>query len=91
MAVEQGNWESLGRCNFSVTPKKNVPNMFPDTDRGRKTAKDFCRSCRVPDACLEAALSYKMQDGVRGGKSEAQRYRILANRDREEKLSKPAI
>ncbi len=90
MTVEQGNWEGLGRCNPKVTPK-GVPDMFPDTAEGRVIAKKFCAPCTVKRPCLDDALTEEIQLGVRGGKTEGERSRIIANRRREQDLSKPSI
>lgn len=59
-----------------------VSMMFPsDSDEvGVREAKAVCAHCPVREACLQYALSNRIQEGVWGGASESERRRALRRR-----------
>ncbi len=60
----------------------NIPPslFFPSNGSGVEVARKICADCPVREACLEHALTYRIDHGVWGGCSERERRRILKRR-----------
>src|ERR1044072_9383285 len=54
--------------------------FFPSDGVGVDKASKICGQCPVQAACLEYALTYRIDHGVWGGASERERRRILKRR-----------
>jgi WhiB family redox-sensing transcriptional regulator len=54
--------------------------FFPSDGVGVDKARKICAQCSVQPACLEYALTYRIDHGVWGGASERERRRILRRR-----------
>jgi WhiB family transcriptional regulator, redox-sensing transcriptional regulator len=54
--------------------------FFPNDGLGVQVAQRICADCSVKSACLEYALSNRVDHGVWGGTSERERRRILRQR-----------
>lgn len=53
---------------------------FPEKGGTSSPAKKICHSCIHESECLEDALSQPHQTGIRGGKSDRERKRIITDR-----------
>ncbi len=73
--MEHLEWMSRGLC-ASVPPS----TFFPSDGAGVEAARKICAGCPVKDACLEHALTHRIDHGVWGGCSERERRRILQRR-----------
>ena len=69
------DWMSLGDCR-----DKPPSIFFPNDGVGVEIARRICRKCPVQEACLEYALTNRIDHGVWGGASERERRRILRRR-----------
>jgi WhiB family transcriptional regulator, redox-sensing transcriptional regulator len=68
-------WMATGNCrNYPPT------TFFPSDGVGVDRARKICATCPVAEACLEHALSNRIDHGVWGGASERERRRILKRR-----------
>jgi len=56
--------------------------FYPVSDEEAGPAKAVCGKCAVQEACLEHALMLRERDGVWGGATEKERWRILRKRRR---------
>ena len=69
------SWMAKGNC------AGQAPDLFfPSDGVGVEVAKKVCAGCPATEACLEYALTYRIEHGVWGGCSERQRRRILKAR-----------
>jgi WhiB family redox-sensing transcriptional regulator len=69
------DWMEVGKC------KDLSPSIFfPSDGVGVQEAQRICAECPVAEACLEYALTERVDHGVWGGKSERERRRILRRR-----------
>lgn len=68
-------WMELGKCR-DLDPAI----FFPSDGIGVQSAQRICKECPVQSACLEYALSNRVDHGVWGGTSERERRRILRQR-----------
>jgi len=68
-------WMGEGNCRL-YPPSTFFPSDGVGVDRARK----ICKGCPVLDACLEYALTERIEHGVWGGCSERERRRILKQR-----------
>ena len=68
-------WMQDGEC-------RNYPPaaFFPSDGVGVDAARRICATCKVQSACLEYALTSRIDHGVWGGCSERERRRILKRR-----------
>lgn len=68
-------WMAEGLC-------RDLPpaTFFPSDGVGVDRARRICAQCNVQAACLEYALSHRIDHGVWGGTSERERRRILRRR-----------
>ena len=73
------DWMLQARCR-SLSPGE----FFPSDGVGVDNARKICGQCNVQAACLEYALTYRIDHGVWGGASERERRRILRRRRVEE-------
>lgn len=78
-------WMLLARCR-SLAPGE----FFPSDGVGVDKARRICAQCSVQEACLEYALTYRIDHGVWGGASERERRRILRRRRNGEPAAEPA-
>lgn len=72
-------WRDRAAC------KNMNPNLFfPPTKGGTdpSEALNVCRRCPVVDQCLAWALENRMDEGVLGGTTEAERLRLSGRRRR---------
>jgi WhiB family redox-sensing transcriptional regulator len=69
------DWMAMGKCR-EVAPAV----FFPSDGLGVQAAQKICADCPVSDACLEYALTNRIDHGVWGGRSERERRRILRRR-----------
>lgn len=68
------NWQQYGLC------RETDPEIFfPEKGSPQADAKRTCLSCEVRTQCLEYALEYG-ERGIWGGTSDAERRRILRER-----------
>ncbi len=59
------------------------PNLFfADDDESITAAKAVCRTCPVSDECLEYAMRGRIDHGVWGGMTDAERRRLRRSRAR---------
>ncbi len=73
--TEQTAWMALGTC------KDYEPSVFfPSDGVGVDRARKICATCSQTEACLEYALTNRIDHGVWGGTSERERRRILKRR-----------
>ena len=68
-------WMSKGNC-----ANRNPKIFFPSDGIGVVKAKSICATCPVQEACLEHALTHRIDHGVWGGCSERQRRKIRKQR-----------
>ena len=68
-------WMAAGNCAH-----QSPATFFPSDGVGVEVARRICASCPVKEACLEHALSNRIDHGVWGGASERERRRILKRR-----------
>jgi WhiB family redox-sensing transcriptional regulator len=68
-------WMAVGNCAH-----QSPATFFPSDGVGVEVARRICASCPVKEACLEHALSNRIDHGVWGGASERERRRILKKR-----------
>jgi len=68
-------WMALGKCR-DLDPTI----FFPNDGLGVQAAQRICAECPVKVACLEYALTNRVDHGVWGGTSERERRRILRQR-----------
>ena len=68
-------WMQRGKCR-DLSPSI----FFPSDGLGVQAAQRICAECPVASACLEYALTERVDHGVWGGKSERERRRILRRR-----------
>lgn len=69
------SWMAKGNC------AGQAPDLFfPSDGVGVEVAKKVCVDCPSTEACLEYALTNRIEHGVWGGCSERQRRRILKAR-----------
>ncbi|MEM9036966.1 MAG: WhiB family transcriptional regulator [Actinomycetota bacterium] len=69
------DWMATGNC------AERPPGLFfPSDGVGVEVAKRVCVDCPVRAACLEYALTNRIDHGVWGGTSERERRRILKAR-----------
>lgn len=78
--VKQGgdlstDWMAGGKCR-DMDPSL----FFPNDGIGVQVAQRICAECSVRSACLEYALTNRVDHGVWGGASERERRRILRQR-----------
>ena len=69
------SWMDNARCR-TLSPTE----FFPSDGVGVEVAKRVCAECTVKAACLEYALTYRIDHGVWGGCSERERRRMLRSR-----------
>jgi WhiB family redox-sensing transcriptional regulator len=69
------DWMRQGLCR-SEPPSR----FFPSDGVGVDIARRICAQCPVRQACLEYALTNRIDHGVWGGCSERERRRILKRR-----------
>ncbi len=74
---ERADWEAHGVCR-GLDPDLFFPGRGDVA--GMAAAKAVCALCPVAGACLEAALARPEKWGVWGGTSEAERRRIVRQR-----------
>lgn len=73
----ENSWMTDGNC------RQQPPTVFfPHDGAGVDRARRICAGCPVLDACLEYALTNRIDHGVWGGTSERERKRILYQRRR---------
>ncbi len=78
-------WMADGLC------REHHPSVFfPSDGVGVDRARRICAECPVQGACLEYALTYRIEHGVWGGASERERRRILRSRRLEAAANSPA-
>ncbi|MBT95419.1 MAG: transcription factor WhiB [Acidimicrobiaceae bacterium] len=65
--------------------------FFPSDGIGVAKAKNICSSCPVQEACLEHALTHRIDHGVWGGCSERQRRKIRKQRKLDAVLTSVAV
>lgn len=67
---EDATWMIAANC-------RNEPSslFFPADDRGTEAARRICADCPVRLACLQYAITHRIQYGVWGGLSEEARRR----------------
>jgi WhiB family redox-sensing transcriptional regulator len=69
------SWMAQGTC------RDYPPNVFFPTDGvGVEVARKICANCPVREACLEYAVSNRIEHGVWGGTSERGRRRMARSR-----------
>ena len=68
-------WMAEAKCR-SLPPGE----FFPSDGVGVERARRICAECPVRDACLEYALTNRIDHGVWGGASERERRRLLRAR-----------
>jgi WhiB family redox-sensing transcriptional regulator len=68
-------WMDHARCR-TLSPSE----FFPSDGVGVEVAKRVCAECTVKAACLDYALTHRIDHGVWGGCSERERRRILRSR-----------
>lgn len=73
--------------NFAACLSEDAELFFPVGENRRaliqtEDAKAVCRTCHVIGQCAETALSHRIEHGVWGGMSEADRRRIHRRRAR---------
>ena len=68
-------WMARGKCR-DLPPS----TFFPSDGVGVDAARQVCGECPVQEACLEYALSHRIDHGVWGGASERERRRIARQR-----------
>jgi len=78
-------WKEQALC--SELPREM---FFPTDGGGVVRAQKVCAMCPVAQACLEYALTNRIEHGVWGGCSERKRRRILSQRNRSMMNQKPA-
>jgi WhiB family transcriptional regulator, redox-sensing transcriptional regulator len=76
-------WMALGKCR-DMDPAL----FFPSDEAGRRAAQRICAVCPVKIPCLEYSLDNRMDEGVWGGTSEQERYRMLRQRPIVKRLQK---
>lgn len=69
------DWMATGHC-----AERPPALFFPSDGVGVEVAKRVCVDCPVRTACLEYALTNRVDHGVWGGTSERERRRILKAR-----------
>lgn len=69
------DWMAQGNC-----ADHDPSTFFPSDGVGVDVARRICETCPVKSACLEYALSNRIDHGVWGGTSERERRRILRAR-----------
>lgn len=79
-------WEAEGACRGH----KNPDLWFPERGEANAEAKAICHACPVRRACLDFALTHRIQYGVWGGRSALQRDRINRRWAKERKLEREA-
>jgi len=74
---KETDWMDNAKCHTS-----DGISWFPEIGESRlvSTAKKFCANCPVKERCLKFALDNEIMYGVWGGKSAAERRRLLHNR-----------
>lgn len=75
----EDTWMNDAECK-----QLNPEVFFPSDGIGVIEAQRVCAACPVKAACLEYALTYRIEHGVWGGASERERRRLLRARRREE-------
>jgi WhiB family redox-sensing transcriptional regulator len=74
-ATTDSAWMERGNC------RNHPPSVFfPSDGVGVDQARRICQTCPVTAACLEYALTNRIDHGVWGGTSERERRRILKRR-----------
>ncbi len=68
-------WMAKGNC-----ADRDPKIFFPSDGIGVARAKSICSTCPVQAACLEHALTHRIDHGVWGGCSERQRRKIRKQR-----------
>jgi WhiB family redox-sensing transcriptional regulator len=69
------DWMAQGKCR-----EMDPAVFFPSDGIGVKAALLICAECPVRVACLDYALTDRVDHGVWGGTSERERRRILRHR-----------
>ena len=74
--ADDDGWRAQAACRHT-----DANLFFPTGGTGLaldqvQAAKEFCRCCPVQYACLQFALETNQEDGVWGGKDEAERRRL---------------
>ena len=78
MDEAEQTWMAEGSCRHYPPAA-----FFPSDGVGVDAARKICAECPVKVACLEYALTQRIDHGVWGGCSERERRRILKRRRQE--------
>ena len=82
-AASGTEWQEHGLCraeDSAVFFPPAQPETKPEREAREARARAICRRCPVRMPCLEWALAVREPHGVWGGRSEAERRRILAGK-----------
>jgi hypothetical protein len=70
-------WTAAGACRGM-----DAESFFPIRGESTRAAKQVCSECPVTDECLDYALRTSQRYGIWGGKSEQERRRLRAVRNK---------